>query len=134
MPEQIGWRELTEQVADVYQSLPEEEQTRAGILAGNYGEAGALELYGSEFNLPRVISPANSFWLQGAPDEDIDVLITVGYSEETAETLFNSCEVAGEVSNSYNVLNEESNGGIILVCKGLQRPWTELWLVMRRFM
>lgn len=132
--EQIGWRELTEQVADVYQSLPEEEQTRAGILAGNYGEAGALELYGSEFNLPQVISPANSFWLQGIPVETIDVLVVVGYSEETAETLFNSCDVAGEVSNSYNVLNEESNGGIILVCKGLQRPWTELWLIMRRFM
>lgn len=132
--EQIGWRELTEQVADVYQSLPEEEQTRAGIMAGNYGEAGALELYGVEYNLPKVISPANSFWAQGIPDETIDVLVLVGYSEETAETLFNYCDVAGEVSNSYNVLNEESNGGIILVCKGLQRPWTELWLVMRRFM
>jgi hypothetical protein len=132
--EQIGWRELTEQVSTVYRSLPADEQTRTAILAGNYGEAGALELYGSEFNLPRVISPANSFWLQGIPDKTIDVLVVVGYSEETAETLFNSCGVAGEVSNSYNVLNEESNGGIILICKGLQRPWTELWLVMRRFM
>ncbi|MCL4270905.1 MAG: glycosyltransferase family 39 protein [Anaerolineales bacterium] len=132
--EQLGWRELNEQVAEIYHALPEDEKPRAAILAGNYGEAGALNLYGAEHNLPQIISPANSFWLQGPPNESIDLLIIVGYSEETAETLFNPCEVAGLVSNSYNVLNEESNDGIILLCRGLQKPWSELWLVMRRFM
>ncbi len=77
--EQLGWRELNQHVANVYHTLPADEKSRTEILAGNYGEAGALALYGGEFNLPQVISPANSFWLQGAPAAYIDELIVVGY-------------------------------------------------------
>jgi 4-amino-4-deoxy-L-arabinose transferase-like glycosyltransferase len=132
--EQLGWREMNQQIADVYHALPADEKARAGILAGNYGEAGALDLYGSEYDLPRVISPANSFWLQGAPQENIDVLIVVGYSRENAAQFFQSCELAGEISNDHGVRNEESELRDILLCKGLRHPWPELWISMRRFM
>ena len=131
--EQIGWRELTEQVADVYDSLPEEEKARTGILAGNYGEAGALDLYGTEYNLPKVISPVNSFWMQGAPPETIDVLVVVGYPDNSASSYFNSCKLAGAVSNSYGVINEEAELRDIYLCKGLRKPWSEIWDGMRRF-
>jgi 4-amino-4-deoxy-L-arabinose transferase-like glycosyltransferase len=131
--EQIGWRELTESVADVYHSLPEEELTRVGILAGNYGEAGALDLYGPEYNLPKVISPVNSFWMQGPPPEAIDVLIVVGYPDNSASSYFNSCELVGAVSNQYGVINEEVELRDIYICKGLRKPWSEMWDGMRRF-
>lgn len=133
-PEEIGWLDLNKHVAEVYASLPNEEQDRAGILAGKYGEAGAFHLYGAEYNLPQIISPANSFWMQGPPDESIDLVMTVGYSKETAEGLFISCEVAGQVTNMYNVINQESKFNSILLCKGLRQPWSEMWLTMRRFM
>jgi hypothetical protein len=41
LKEEIGWPELVEAVAAVRDSLPEADRTRAGILAGNYGEASA---------------------------------------------------------------------------------------------
>lgn len=44
--EEIGWPDLARSVANVYHSLRMDEQQRSGILAGNYGEAGALNLYG----------------------------------------------------------------------------------------
>lgn len=132
--EQLGWREMNQQIADVYLTLPADEKARAGILAGNYGEAGALDLYGSEYGLPRVISPVDSFWMGGAPQENIDVLIVVGYSKEDAAQYFKSCELAGEVSNDYGVENEEAELKDILLCKGLRHPWPELWISMRRFM
>lgn len=44
--EQFGWEELAADVANVRDVLPEDERTAFGILAGNYGEAGALEYYG----------------------------------------------------------------------------------------
>ncbi len=132
--EQLGWRELNQHIAKVYHALPADEKARAGILAGNYGEAGALELYGSEYDLPQVISPVDSFWLQGAPAENIDVLIVVGYSKETAEKYFNSCTLAGEITNQYNVVNEESERRDFFLCKGLHQPWSELWIAMQRFM
>ena len=40
--EMVGWQDLTAQVAEIYQSIPENEKPRTVILAGNYGEAGAL--------------------------------------------------------------------------------------------
>lgn len=131
--EQIGWRELTEQVADVYDSLPEEEKMRAGILAGNYGEAGAFDLYGAEYNLPKVISPVNSFWMQGPPPETIDVLVVVGYPDNSAGSYFNSCELVGAVNNNFGVVNEEVELRDIYLCKGLRKPWVEIWDGMRRF-
>ncbi len=132
--EQLGWRELNQHVADVYHTLPVEEKPRTAILAGNYGEAGALELYGGKYDLPQVISPANSFWLKGTPAENIDVLIVVGYSKETAELYFNSCTLAGKIINQYGVINEESELRDLFLCKGLRQPWSELWVVMQRFM
>lgn len=132
--EQLGWREINQQIADIYHALPADEKSRTGILAGNYGEAGALDLYGSEYGLPPVISPVDSFWLQGAPQENIDVLIVVGYFREDAAQYFKSCELAGEVSNDYGIENEEAELKDILLCKGLRHPWPELWISMRRFM
>ncbi len=50
--EMVGWQDLTAQVAGIYQSIPETERSGTVILAGNYGEAGALELYGKQYGLP----------------------------------------------------------------------------------
>src|SRR5260221_2607966 len=36
--EQIGWTDLAQTVAHVYQSFSAEEQAHTGILTGNYGE------------------------------------------------------------------------------------------------
>lgn len=131
--EQIGWRELTEQVAAVYHALPPEEQARAAVFAGNYGEAGAVDLYGAELGLPGVISPVNSFWMKGAPSKNIDVLIVVGYPDGSANSYFTACELAGAVSNSYGVMNDEAELRDIYLCRGLRKPWSEMWDGMRRF-
>jgi 4-amino-4-deoxy-L-arabinose transferase-like glycosyltransferase len=63
--EEIGWPELVKTVADIRDAVPLEERARLGILAGNYGEAGAINIYGPAYNLPRAISGIDSFWLWG---------------------------------------------------------------------
>ena len=60
--EMIGWPELVQQVAAVYEVIPDADKPGTVILAGNYGEAGALDLYGPAYGLPRVISGSNSLW------------------------------------------------------------------------
>ena len=42
--EEIGWHELVDTVAGIRDSLPAAERATAGILTGNYGEAGAIDL------------------------------------------------------------------------------------------
>ena len=128
LKEEIGWPELAGTVAEIYQALPAEERAQAGILAGNYGEAGALNLYGPALGLPRAISGANSYWLRGYGDPPPQVLVVVGIDRAGVERIFKSCTLAGQVTNAYGVLNEETTRHPdIFVCREMRLPWPEFW-------
>ena len=58
-----------------------------GILTGNYGEAGALNLYGSRYGLPTAISPVNAYWLRGYGRIPPDAVIALGFDESFLESL-----------------------------------------------
>ena len=134
LKEEIGWPELVKTVADIYTALPAEEKPQAGILAGNYGEAGAINLYGSAYGLPEAISGMNSYWLRGYGHPPPQTLVVIGLSRSAAENFFEACDLAGHVSNRYGVKNEETtNHPDILVCRRLRRPWPEFWKHFRYF-
>ena len=58
---------LVKAVAAVRDSLPADQQANLGILVGNYGEQGAIEMFGPAYHLPPPISMTNSAWLRGYP-------------------------------------------------------------------
>ena len=132
--EMIGWDDLTVQISQVYTNIPNEEKDRTVILAGNYGEAGALDLYGHSFGLPPVISGSNSMWYRGYGDFEPETVILVGFDYSSAVNFFKSCNTVGMVSNRYGVKNEETtyhNG--IYVCHDPRTPWAEMWQSMQWF-
>jgi 4-amino-4-deoxy-L-arabinose transferase-like glycosyltransferase len=132
--EMIGWQDLTAQVARVYQSIPDNEKLRTVILAGNYGEAGALDFYGPEYHLPRIISGANSLWGRGYGDVEPETFIVVGFDRGYAEYFFQICQFTGQVTNQYGVSNEESSRhNNLYVCRQPRKPWSELWKEMQWF-
>lgn len=132
--EEIGWEELADTVADVYRKLPDTEKARAGILAGNYGEAGAVNLYGASRGLPKVISGINSYWLRGYGDPPPETLLVVGLSQSQANRLFQNCGRAARVTNRFNIENEETREHPdIFVCRGLRQSWAEFWKSFRYF-
>lgn len=132
--EMVGWPDLVEQVAAIYDSLPEAEKPGTAIVAGNYGEAGALDLYGPRYGLPHVISGANSLWSRGYGDPPPEQVIVVGFESNYATALFRTCTPAGVVSNQYNVKNEEStrHTGLYL-CRDPRLPWPAMWEQMQWF-
>lgn len=132
--EMIGWQDLTTQVADIYTGIPAEEKPRTVILAGNYGEAGALDLYGPAYGLPPVISGSNSMWERGYGDFDPETVIVVGFEYGDAMNYFKSCSFSGTVTNRYGVQNEETTWHTgLYVCQGPRKPWDQLWQTMQRF-
>lgn len=52
----LGWREMAEAMARVYQALPEDEQHQAVLFGASYGHAGALDYYGADLGLPPAVS------------------------------------------------------------------------------
>jgi hypothetical protein len=134
LPEEIGWPEFVEAVAAARDRLPPGERAKAGILAGNYGEVGALNLYGEKHGLPKAISGVNSSWERGYGDPPPDTVIVVGYTREFLEAEFSSCQVGGRVWNRYGIPNEETTEDPeIFVCRGLKEPWPQFWPKARRF-
>src|SRR5262249_26382013 len=106
--EEIGWPEMVETVARIRDSLPPEDRVHLGILGTNYGEAGAVNLYGPKYGLPRAISGVNSFWYRGYGDPAPEVVIVLGLSRSVAETKFQKCDLVAYTSNRFNVANEET--------------------------
>jgi 4-amino-4-deoxy-L-arabinose transferase-like glycosyltransferase len=127
--EEIGWTDLVASVAQIRDSLSPEERAHMGILTGNYGETGAIDLFGPAYGLPQAISGTNTAWYRGYGNPAPQTLIVIGRSREQVERDFESCRVAGHDGNPYGIKNEESiYHPDIFVCGAPRQPWPEFWV------
>ncbi len=129
--DQLGWRSLEEQVANIYRSLPETEKQSVVILAANYGEAAALEVYGRKDNLPRVYCGENQYFLWGNGGPNESVIIHVNGDPGRWRRFCQSVEIAGEFGTPYVMPYE--NDRPIFICTGLRHPLSEIWNRLKRF-
>ena len=134
LPEQIGWPEFVATIAQIRDSLPADHREKVGILAGNYGEVGAISLYGPRFGLPPAISGVNSSWERGYGSPPPETLIIAGFWKEFVDDHFSSCRVAAKVWNSYGIENEETfEHPYIFVCGPPLKGWPEFWKDFQMF-
>lgn len=132
--EEIGWPELTHEVARIWSTLDPAERGVAGIYCGNYGEAGAVDLYGPAYGLPRAIGGINSYWLRGPGKPSPKMLVVLGSSRADLEDACTSIELAGHITNAAGILNEETERHPdIFLCRGLRQPLETIWPRIRSF-
>jgi len=132
--EEIGWPELAREVARIWTTLDPAERAEAGIYCGNYGEAGAINLYGPAYGLPPVISGINSYWLRGPGTPSPKTLVVVGSKREDVEKACAMVELVGHITNSAGVLNEETERHPdIFICRKLRQPIEKMWPKLRSF-
>jgi 4-amino-4-deoxy-L-arabinose transferase-like glycosyltransferase len=124
--EQVGWPGFVNTVNHVYKQIPSDQRKRAVIFASNYGEAGAVDVYGKRFGLPSAFSGHNAFSLWGPPSGNGPViLIGIGPTAEVNKG-FDGCRVAAQINNGIGLDNGEQ-GAIIQLCKSPALPWSRLW-------
>jgi hypothetical protein len=132
--EEIGWKELVAEVARIRDSLTPAERAHLGVFTGNYGETGAIDLYGPLYGLPQAISVTNAAWLRGYGDPPPQTIIVLGRTRAEANDMFQSCRLAGHDGNRYGIKNEESlYHQNIFVCGPPRRPWPQFWSDYRSF-
>jgi hypothetical protein len=131
--EEIGWPELVETTASIWNSIPPNRRAHAAILTANYGEAGAIDLFGAPFGLPQAISGINSYWARGYPDPPPETTIVMGFSRVFADTHFEGCEIVARPWNRYGVRNEETSHVAIFLCGRLRQPWPDFWKKFRYY-
>ena len=121
----LGWEAQARAVAEAYRSLPRDDRDRTVLLAGNYGEAGALEFFGPHLGLPPVVSPAGSFWFFGPGSRPGEVVITIGIGRDDLTPAFTSVQATGRVRSPWSV--EEERDLTVYVARGPHRTLQEIW-------
>jgi len=119
---------MVKAVAKVRDSLSPEERATLGILAGDEGEAGAINLYGPAYGLPTAISGMNSNWSRGYGNPAPQTVIVLGEHREFVERNFESCSLAGHLTNRYGISNSAVAGwDEIFICHHLRQRWPQFW-------
>jgi Dolichyl-phosphate-mannose-protein mannosyltransferase len=123
-----GWPQLSQQIALVYRSLPPSERRGTMVLASNYSEAGALDLYGPNQGLPAsaVVSPHLTYYYWAPARMNPQVVIAVGYDRQQMRSLFGSVTRVGTVHSVEGVQTGEG-GGPIYICRSPRQPLWQAW-------
>lgn len=127
----FGFRELVEQVAEVFHALPVEEQKTAVIFAGSYGQAGAVSLFGPPLGLPKAISGHNSFYLWGPGEGEWSTVIVLGEEPEELAPIFEEVVLAGRFSHPYAM--PWRNDYPIVVCRRPKIAEGEIWPLTKEY-
>jgi hypothetical protein len=128
----FGWKELAEKVAKVYNSLPPEQRAKTAILTGNYGQAGAIALFGKKYGLPEPISGHNQYYLWGPKNFTGESLIHIGGTKEGLQYSFNEVKLMDRTTNKYGVVFEQ-NLPIFLCEEPKFKSLKEVWSTVKHY-
>lgn len=129
--DEFGWRELEHKVAALYRRLSPDDQQRIAILASNYGQAAAIDVYGAADGLPPALSGHNQYWLWGPRRYDGSLAIHIGGDPDRWRRLCGMVDIVDRTDDP-DAMPYENNRAIFL-CRDLQIPVAQLWASLKRF-
>ena len=121
----LGWDNIASVVAEVYHRLPASEQSVCAILAGNYGEAGAIDLLGAHYGLPKAISGHNNYHLWGPRGYTGERVILFGENAEQIKTMFADVKQVATVISPLAAPAERSLP--VYLCRKPKKSLAVLW-------
>jgi len=133
LADRIGWEEKVDLVVNAYNKLNADEKKRTMIAAGNYGQAGAIELYGIKYGLPLTVCSHNTYYLWSKNHMFGDVLLLMARKNELngIKRRFDSVETTEGVFTNPYVTSHENNL-TVFICRGPKISYDQM-LEMDRF-
>jgi hypothetical protein len=115
----IGWEEMVQKVAEVYNGLPAEDRKKAVIWGSYFTTAGAIDLLGHKYGLPNAVSGHLNYFLWGPGDKPWDVVIAVAPEPHISimGRFYSTVEKKAYSANSFSM---SFNKYYIAVCRN---PW-----------
>ena len=108
MADMTGWRELGEQVAEIFHSLGPENSNNCDIFCYHYGQAGAVMFYGKKHRVPQPISFNDSFafWSPDSLTKDYMIWVHSGLERDfdpdsSLPGMFDHVELKYVMDNKY---------------------------------
>jgi hypothetical protein len=121
----LGWHAFAGEVGAAWERIPPADRASTAILVDNYGEAAALDLYGSAFGLPPALSGHNQygFWaLRGQSPRNI---LRVQNDPAALRPYCAGVKLLGVTSALYARGFEQ--GKTIAFCRGLRTSLAKDW-------
>jgi hypothetical protein len=129
--DRFGWEDLAKQVSGIYNALPLQERARTGILASNYGQAGAIDVLGAKYGLPSAISGHQNYWIWGTRGYTGEEMIVInGATLDEMNAAYDSCIVAGKRNDPYTMPWEH---GSIYLCHGRKKTYQADWKELKHY-
>jgi len=122
----FGWEEMVAGAAEAYNRIPPAERQDAAIFSNDFAAAGAVDIIGPRYNLPKAIGGHQSYWLWGPRQYSGRIMILLGETEKEARDFFNEVIVVKELHHPYAAPWENRP---VLLCRGPKRFRTlaEYW-------
>ena len=131
--EMVGWPRFVATVASVFHELPPATRARTVIFTRNYGEAGAIDLFGPARGLPQAYSGHNGFSERSPPPNFDTAAILVGEELEASVAAdFRGCAVRAHIDDGLG-LNNQEQGVPVWFCAATSRPWSAMWTSLRHY-
>ncbi|MFZ1520344.1 MAG: glycosyltransferase family 39 protein [Ignavibacteriaceae bacterium] len=123
LADRIGWEEKVKLVVSAYNSLSDEDNKQTIIAAGNYGQAGAIELYGSQSGFPPVACSHNNYYLWSKERVNGSILLQLDDDDSFGDLsrLFDEVKVhPGIYKNNY--VSPHENNLVVFICRYPKMP------------
>jgi hypothetical protein len=126
--DQFGWREIVAETAVAWNRIPPQERAGCGIFAQDYGQAGAIDFFGSRYGLPPALSGHQNYFLWGPRGYSGNCMIVLDDQPARLRELFESVEYIGTSADNPYALEKRIP---VFICRGskfgtLARVWPSL--------
>jgi len=127
LADRIGWEKKVMLVVNAYNSLSNEDKKHTIIAASNYGQAGAIELFGKPYNLPPVACSHNNYYLWSKERVNGNILLQLDNQDSFAglSRLFEEVKIyPGIFKNDF--VSDHENNLVVFICRGPKIPPIEM--------
>ncbi len=128
--DQFGWEEMAAVVGRAWSDLPPDVRARTAIFGQNYGQAGAIDLFGPKYGLPPAISGHQNYFLWGPRGYTGESMIVLDDRRENLERIFASVEKVGHVYHPYSMPYQRFD---VFWCRGMKQPLPEMWPKLKKW-
>jgi hypothetical protein len=125
-----GWEEMVAVVAKAYNALPPEQRPKTAIFGGNFGQAGAIDLFGKKYGLPKAIGTHQNYYFWGPREYTGESMIVMGARLDELTPLFDSVVPVGTVYHSYAMPYEQFT---VYYCTRPKQTLQQLWPTIKNW-
>jgi len=120
------WQETMQQLKSVYDSLPMNEKQNCIIWGKHYGQAGAVNLLGANYNLPKAFSYHGSYYSWAPKGQMPSTIIALSYRVgDFFSPYFDEVKLVRTIYNPY-AENDEELYQRIYICKKPKQDFAKM--------